>query len=293
MKPELSYASVLALLFVGLSLGVASVGCKAQQTTAQGNKIGILLDQPTGCENLGVVIGHAGGMTGAYSKPSVLRRSAKNDAKNLAAARGATHILMHPEELAQGDGQEPDYQDTEPAMAHGYGTGSTVTIAATAYKCALDAPAAETAMSIKGAGTFVEVKAPTSISMAPLGTLKSITVYRRSPMPSGTGMSESETLVVVDAEQIDAVVQSLSKVAEDPIKYIPTHRVEFVGELGVQSLLYGFGYLQYAETVYRLTDGAFEAVLVLREEPAGPEVVEESPAEAEPATPEAEPATAE
>jgi hypothetical protein len=284
MKPELSYATVPALLLIGLSLGVALVGCKAQQITAQGSKIGILFDQPSGCENLGVVIGHAGGMTGAYSKPSVLRRSAENDAKNLAAARGATHILMHPEELAQGDGRGPDYQDTEPAMAHGSGTGSSVTIAATAYKCALDAPAADTAMSIKGAGTFVEVKAPTSISMAALGTLKSITVYRRSPLPSGTGMSESETLVVADAEQIDVVVQSLSQVAEDPMKYIPTHRVELVGELGVQSLLYGFGYLRYAGGVYRLTDGEFEAVLELREEePAGPEVeTEPLPEEAPP-----------
>ena len=61
------------------------------------------------------------------------------------------------------------------------------------------------------------------------------------------------------------------------MKYIPTHRVEFVGELGVQSLLYGFGYLQYAGSVYRLTTADFEQVLQLREEPKGPEVETEAP----------------
>ena len=167
-------------------------------------------------------------------------------------------------------------------MAHGSGTGSTITVAATAFKCALDAPAAETAMAIRGAGTFIEVKAPTSISMAPLGALEKITVYRRSPLPSGGGMGEEEALVVTDQAEIEAVIGSLSQVAEDPLKYIPTHRVEFVGELGTQSLLYGFGYLQYAGTVYRLTDGAFESVLELRADPDTPEVeTEAAPATAE------------
>ena len=280
MKPEILHST----LFVTVSLGLALMGCKAEQMTARGSEVVLLYDEPSGCENLGVVIGHAGGMTGAYSKPSVLRKSAENDARNQAAARGGTHLLLHPEEVAQGDGRGPEYQDTEPAMAHGYGTGSNVTIAATAYKCALDAQTAETAMSIRGAGTFVEVKAPTSISMAPLGTLTSITVYRRSPLPSGTGMGEDETLVVTEKAQIDAVVGSLSQVVEDPLKYIPTHRVEFVGELGTQSLLYGFGYLQYTETVYRLTDGAFESVLKLIEPRAGPEVETEPASAEQPAT---------
>jgi hypothetical protein len=69
------------------------------------------------------------------------------------------------------------------------------------------------------------------------------------------------------------------------MKYMPTHRVEFVGELGVQSLLYGFGYLQYASSIYRLTTGDFEAVLKLREEPAGPEVETEVPPAEAPAEP--------
>ena len=119
---------------------------------------------------------------------------------------------------------------------------------------------------------IVPIAAPTSISLAPLGPLKSVRVLQRSLLPSGSGMAENEVLVIDDQAQIQEVVGSLQQVVEDPMKYIPTHRVEFTGELGVQSLLYGFGYLQYAGSVYRLTDGDFERVLKLREEPAAPDV---------------------
>ena len=278
MKPGIHYhpSSMVLLAWLGLVLSLAA--CKASSLTANAGKIVLLYDEPAGCENLGVVIGRGGGMTGAYSKPSVIRESAENDARNQAAARGGTHLLLHPEDLAQGDGRGPSEQDTAPAMAHGSGTGSTVTVAGTAFKCALDAPAPETAMSIQGGGAFVAVQAPTSISMAPLGPLKSITVWHRTPLPSGTGMGETEVLKLEEQAEIQRVVDSLQQVALDPIKYIPTHRVEFVGELGVQSLLYGFGYLQYAGSVYRLTTGDFEKVLRLREEPAGPDVETEVPA---------------
>jgi hypothetical protein len=265
------------LPLVWLAFASPLAGCKAAPLTANATSIVLLYDEPAGCENLGVVIGRGGGMTGAYSKPSVIRESAENDARNQAAQRGATHLLLHPEEVAQGDGRAPSEQDTAPAMAHGSGTGSTVTVAGTAFKCALDAPPAETAMSIQGGGAFIAVQAPTSISMAPLGPLKSITVFQRMPLPSGTGMSETEVLKLEDQAEIQRVLDSLQRVAQDPLKYIPTHRVEFVGELGVQSLLYGFGYLQYAGGVYRLTTGDFENVLKLREEPAGPEVETEVP----------------
>jgi hypothetical protein len=289
MKPGISYGPSLMVPLLWLAFALPMVGCKAGQLTTKGTNIVLLYDEPAGCENLGVVIGRGGGMSGAYSKPSVVRESAENDARNKAAELGATHLLFHPEELAQGDGHQPTEQDTAPALAHGYGTGSTVTVAGSAFKCALDAPPAETAMSIQGGGALVAVQASTSISMVPLGQLKSITVFHRTPLPSGTGMSENEVLKVEDQAEIQRVVDSLQRVAEDPMKYIPTHRVEFVGELGVQSLLYGFGYLQYAGSVYRLTTGDFEAVLKLRKEPAGPEVeTEVPPAEAPP-----EPAPAE
>lgn len=282
MKLGISHWSSWTVPFFVLALGLSLIGCKADQLSAQGTKIVVLYAEPAGCENLGVVIGRGGGLTGAYSKPRINEESAENDALNQAAEIGATHILLHPEEVLQGDGHQPDEKDTEPAMAHGYGTGSNVTVAGTAFKCALDAPPPKTAMAIRGGSAFVEVKAPTSISMAPLGPLKSVTVFQRTPLPSGTGMDETELLRVEDPAEIQRIVDSLSQVAEDPMKYIPTHRVEFVGELGIQSLLYGFGYLQYAGGVYRLTTGDFEDVLQLREErpvpdvEAEPAVVEES-----------------
>lgn len=250
-------------------LGLASLGCKADQLTSRGTDIVLLYDEPEGCENLGVVIGRGGGLTGAYSKPSVNRQSAENQARNEAAARGATHLLMHPEEVAQGDGSGPDYQSTTPAMAHGSGTGSTVTVSGTAYKCEPGALVTQPpATSIQMGSVFLEVQPPTSISLAPLGEIQHITVFRRAPNESGAGMIETEMLQVEDPEKVQQVVGSLQKLEEDPLKYIPTHRVELVGELGTQSLLYGFGYLQYAGKVYRLTDGAFENVLMLRDQPA-------------------------
>lgn len=261
---------------VSVALALACFGCKADQLSSRGTEIALLYDEPMGCENLGVVVGRGGGLSGAYSKPSVNLESAENNARNLAAERGATHLWLHPENVEQGDGRGPDYQDTQPAMAHGSGTGSTVSIAGTAFKCALDVPPSKNALSIQRGTTFIEVKAPTSISLAPLGALKSIAVYRRVPLASGAGMTEKAALKLEDQVDIQRVADSLQRVVVDPVKYIPTHRVELVGELGVQSLLYGFGYLQYAGGVYRLTDGDFESMLQLVDLP--------EPAAAPPAT---------
>lgn len=261
----------LTLLLTSFAAAFAMLGCKADQLTAAGTEIILLSDEPAGCENLGVVIGRGGGLAGAYSKPGVNIESAENDAMNQAAERGATHLLLHPEEVEQGDGHAPDYQDTQPAMAHGSGTGSTVNVAGTAYKCSLETPPPTNTLSIARGSTFVELQAPTTISLVPLGQLKSVTVFQRVPLPSGTGMGENETFKTEEPQAIQEVVGSLRQVVEDPMKFIPTHRVEFVGELGVQSLLYGFGYLQYAGTTYRLTNGAFEGVLQLREAPPAPE----------------------
>ena len=266
------------MLVLTLAAGAVLTGCKASQLSADGTRIAILYDEPVGCENLGVVVGQGGGLSGAYSKPSVNQQSAENDALNKAAELGATHLLLHPEDIRQGDGHAPDYQDTQPAMAHGSGTGSTVNVAGTAYKCALAAPPTKSVMSVSSGSAFVEVKEPTSISLSPLGALTSIRVYQRTPLPSGSGMGEEEVFVVEEQSEVNEVAGSLQKVVEDPMKYIPTHRVEFIGELGSQSLLYGFGYLQYAGKVYRLTDGRFEDVLKLREDSKAPDVETDLPA---------------
>jgi hypothetical protein len=128
--------------------------------------------------------------------------------------------------------------------------------------------------------------------LTPLGPLKHIAVFRRIPLPSGTGMTETEVLKVEDPEEVKQVTDSLQRVVEDPLKYIPTHRVELVGGLGTQSLLYGFGYLQYAGSVYRLTDGTFENVLKLREASSESEPAPEVEGEVSPAETAPEPAPA-
>lgn len=264
MKLGSPCVSHVPIVFGLLVLGVAWVGCKADQLTGRGSNVALLYAEPEGCQSLGVVEGRGGGLAGAYTKPKVHRESAENDARDKAAELGATHLLLHPEEVHQGDGRAPDPRDTNPSLAHGSGTGSTVLVSGTAYKCA---PGAQVTKSPPGGSAFVAVQAPQSISLAPLGPLHSITVFQRVPLPSGGGMTDAEVLRVQDPAQIQRVEGSLQQVVEDPMKYIPTHRVELVGELGSQSLLYGFGYLQYAGSVYRLTDGEFEDALGLREAP--------------------------
>jgi len=272
MKSKIPYRARMFAFSVVLALGLSLMGCKADQLSGRGAEVVLLYDEPLDCENLGEVIGHGGGLTGAYSKPSINEESAENDVRNQAAERGATHLLLRTEEVAQGDGRQPDEKDTEPALAHGYGTGSNVTIIGTAFKCPPGVAPTTSSMSIQRGTALVEIQKPTSISMAPLGPLKSVTVFQRYPDPSGGGMVETEQLKLEDPAEIQQVVDSLQELALDPMKFIPTHRVELVGELGVQSLLYGFGYLQYAGEVYRLTTGNFELVLRLREEPPAPKL---------------------
>ncbi len=272
MKSRIPYCGRMFAFSVVLALGLSLMGCKADQLSNRGAEIVLLYDEPLDCENLGEVIGHGGGLTGAYSKPSINEESAENDLRNQASERGATHLLLRTEEVAQGDGRQPDEKDTEPALAHGYGTGSNVTVTGTAFKCPPGVAPTTSSMSIQRGTALVEIQKPTSISMAPLGPLKSVTVFQRYPRPSGGGMAETEELKLEDPAEIQQVVDSLQELALDPMKFIPTHRVELVGELGVQSLLYGFGYLQYAGEVYRLTTGNFELVLRLREEPPAPKL---------------------
>ena len=97
MMPRIPYRSLPIAAAVLLVLGVATLGCKAGQLSTDATKVAVLYDEPVGCENLGVVIGVGGGLAGAYSKPSVNLESAENNARNLAAERGATHLWLHPE----------------------------------------------------------------------------------------------------------------------------------------------------------------------------------------------------
>lgn len=272
MHHRIAYRSTVVLSLAWCLVAAAGAGCKASELHPGAANVALLYDEPVGCEELGEVVGIGGGLTGAYTKPRVVQESAENDARNKAAELGATHLLLYPEVVEQGDGRGPDYQDTEPPLAHGSGTGSTVKVTGLAFRCATATPETKSALALRGGSAFVEAAAPVGISLAPLGSLTSVAVFRRTPAASGRGFEESTSLLIEDEAQIDRIVRSLEGAVQDPLKYVPTHRVELTGELGVQSLLYGFGYLQYAGKEYRLTDGAFEEVLELREAPAAPEV---------------------
>ena len=116
-------------------------------------------------------------------------------------------------------------------MAHGSGTGSTVLARGTAYRCSVAMPQTKSQIEMESGSVFVAVAAPASISLAPLGALTSITVYHRGSQPSGGGATETELLVIEDQAKIEQVKGSLEGVVEDPMKYIPTHRVQIEGDV--------------------------------------------------------------
>ncbi|MGB5811669.1 MAG: DUF4156 domain-containing protein, partial [Polyangiales bacterium] len=248
-------------------------GCKASQLTSHGTEVAILASEPVGCERLGDIIGHGGGIGGGYTQKSVLSESAVNRARNAAAELGATHVVL----------QEPDFEhgsatavtrNQQPALAHGDGSSTRASVEGVAYKCRPG-----TVPTVVASVLPVVDNPPASISLAPLGPLDRVVVYQKTPATPGVPASDTEAFRLEDAAKVEAVSASLADLALDPIKYIPTHRVEFVGELGTQSLLYGFGYLQYAGNTYRLTTGTFERELQLVEPPGGSEAAETTPAE--------------
>ena len=251
---------LLGALTLGLMI-LSQPGCKASQLTSHGTEVTLLDSEPFGCEELGEVVAHGGGAGGGYVKKKVIVESATNNARNEAAEMGATHVLLGEPEIVHGTGTA-SVHEMQPAMAHGDGSSSSATVRGVAYKCepgALPPVVAQMLPEIKNP--------PAVISMVPLGKLERIVVFQRNPATSDAPASEVEVLRLEDQAQIQKVAESLMHLALDPMKYIPTHRVEVVGELGTQSLLYGFGYLKYADKTYRLTTGTFETTLQLVESP--------------------------
>lgn len=264
MQREASTISITGPLLGILAL-VVSVsfhpGCKAAQLTSHGTEVALLGSEPSGCEELGEVIAYGGGVVGGYSKKKVLSESANNNARNQAAEMGATHILLEEPDLVHGTGKATEHE-MQPAMGHGDGAHATATVRGIAYKCP---PGAVPQGVVQ---TLPEVEnPPAAISLLPLGKLERVVVFQKLPPTPTAKASEVEVLRLEDEAEVQQVADSLSELAVDPLKYVPTHRVELVGELGSQSLLYGFGYLKYANATYRLTTGTFERVLQLVELP--------------------------
>lgn len=257
-NPSRSFRVVYAL---ALSVGVVAgplPGCKTAQLTSHGTDVAVLASEPYGCEQLGEVEGFGGGVGGGYAKKGVLAESASNRARNEAAKLGATHVVLREAEFEHGTGTAATH-DQQPALGHGDGSSAYARVEGVAYKCGPGEIPEPVTSVLPGVDN-----PPASISLAPLGALQRVVVYQKNPRVPGSEASETETLRLEDPATIESVAASLNDLALDPIKYVPTHRVEFVGELGTQSLLYGFGYLQYAGKTYRLTTGAFEETLQLQ-----------------------------
>ena len=247
------------------------LGCKADQLTSHGAEVAVLASEPLGCDSLGAVAGQAGHLGGGYVQKTVLEETAVNRARNEAAELGATHIVLFEPVFEHGTGTAAEH-DMQPALAHGEGAGTYVRIDGKAYKCL----PGEVPPLVASVLPDVD-NPPAAISLTPLGELQRIVVYQRNPATPSAPASETEVRRLENEAEMQGVVASLLDLALDPIKYVPTHRVEFIGDLGTQSLLYGFGYLQYAGKTYRLTTGTFETELGLVEPPL-PKVESEPPA---------------
>jgi len=261
--------------FLWCLLAGTLLGCKSDQLTSHGADVKVLGSKPMGCRELGEIQGQAGHLGGGYVKKSILEESATVRARNQAAEMGATHVVLNEPEFVHGSGKAAEH-DQQPALGHGDSSSTYVSVTGVAYECLPgELPTAV-------ASVLPQVENPeASISLLPLGTLQRIVVFQRNPATAGNQASDVEVRAIEDPEVIAAVSESLTKLALDPIKYVPTHRVEFVGDLGSQSLLYGFGYLEYAGRTYRLTTGTFEEELGLVEPPA-PEVESDPPPASEP-----------
>ena len=259
-----------ATVFLGLAV-LLQLGCKGNQLTSHGTEVAVLGSRPLGCQEIGEVLGQAGHLGGGYMKEDVLSEQAVNRARNQAAEMGATHVLLNDPDFEHGTATAVE-RNQQPALGHGDSAAAYVRVEGIAYKCAPgQVPKVVAAVLPK-----VE-NPPATISLLPLGTLERVVVYERTPKTPTREAADVEISKLEDPEEVRAVATSLMDLALDPIKYIPTHRIEFVGELGTQSVLYGFGYLEYAEQTYRLTTGTFEEKLGLVDAPP-PEVESEPPA---------------
>ena len=279
MQRRTSSASIMVPLLGVFTLAVSvsfHPGCKASQLTSHGTEVALLGSEPIGCEELGEVVAYGGGVVGGYSKKSVIVDSATNNARNQAAELGATHILLEEPDLVHGTGKATEH-NMQPAMGHGDGAAATANVRGIAYKCPPGTEPPTVAETLSGAALPKVENPPAAISLLPLGKLERIVVFQRLPATPTTEASEVEVLRLEDDAEIQQVAGSLSELAADPLKYVPTHRVELVGELGTQSLLYGFGYLKYANATYRLTTGTFERVLQLVQPPQPSEKSEPKP----------------
>lgn len=274
---------------LGLCLSLA--GCKSQQLTSQAANVVTVQALPDECEDIGVVTGRSGGLLGGYVERETLVQSATEDAQQRAAKLGATHFVAQPASIEHGSAIAPT-RNQQPAMGHGDSSSTTVSVTGTAYRCTPAADPGQIATrppsgALSGSTTSPVSKAPSvagtpltspaspsqattatasaapSISLAPLGRLHSVTVFQLIPATPRNEAEQIQVLKLQDAATLDSLTRALADAAAAELQFVPTYRIEFIGELGTQSILYGFGHLKYAGHSYQLPDTELERTLGL------------------------------
>jgi hypothetical protein len=105
-----------------LALMVAVLGCGTTSLSAKGRQVTVLDANPgAGCTALGSVVGTADPFFGGLKSDDELAQSARNEALNEAAHRGATHVRFaaNPERWPSGT----------------FGGGQGLTLSGVAYRC--------------------------------------------------------------------------------------------------------------------------------------------------------------
>lgn len=262
---------------LGLCMSLAAA-CKSPQLTSQGAEVVTVQAMPGECEELGLVTGSGGGLLGGYVDKESLIQSATEDAQEKASALGATHFVAQPAEIQHGTATAIT-RNQQPAMGHGDSSSATVKVTGTAYRCqpggggaqVIATPPSGTAMappvSTPPAPAAQSIP-PTNagepgISLLPLGALRSVTVFQLIPETPRNEAEEIEVLEIDEPATLGSLADDLRSAQAVTMQFVPTHRIDFVGELGTQSLLYGFGHLKYAGRSYQLRDRKLEETLEL------------------------------
>jgi hypothetical protein len=73
--------------------------CTYAELSRAGSGVRLADGAPAGCDNLGHVVGKGGGGFGEWTANESLIEYAMNDARNKAAALGATHVALSPPQL--------------------------------------------------------------------------------------------------------------------------------------------------------------------------------------------------
>ncbi len=82
---------------------VLASACTYAQLSPTGSEVRVVVQAPQeSCKNLGPVIGEGGGGGGGFVRNDALMEHALNDARNKAAAMGATHLQTNGPQLGSG-----------------------------------------------------------------------------------------------------------------------------------------------------------------------------------------------